>query len=187
MDGLFLRGQDGYEEARIGRVFNRRRPSRYPDAVLIAADADAVAEGVRLARSRGWPVAVRSGGHSWAVWSVRDGGLLIDLQNLNHDRVRRGSGIAVAGPSVRGGRNWPPSSRPTGGRSRAGTARRSGSAGSCSRAGRAGTADRSAGRARAWSPWTWSRPRAIGSERTRRRTATSTGRRAGRGPGSRRS
>src|SRR5690348_4009086 len=76
MDGLFLRGEDGYEDARVGRVFNRRRPDRYPDAVLIAADADAVAEGVRLARSRGWPVAVRSGGHSWAVWSVRDGGLL---------------------------------------------------------------------------------------------------------------
>jgi len=41
MDGLFLRGQDGYEEARIGRVFNRRRPDRYPDAVLVAADAGA--------------------------------------------------------------------------------------------------------------------------------------------------
>jgi FAD/FMN-containing dehydrogenase len=108
MDGLFLRGQDGYEEARVGRVFNRRRPDRYPDAVLIAADAGAVAEGVRLARSRGWPVAVRSGGHSWAVWSVRDGGLLIDLQNLNRMAYDAETGIAVAGPSVRGGQELAP-------------------------------------------------------------------------------
>lgn len=32
-----------------------------------------------LAKERGWPVAVRSGGHAWTAWSVREGGLLIDL------------------------------------------------------------------------------------------------------------
>ncbi|MFI5897126.1 FAD-binding oxidoreductase [Actinoplanes sp. NPDC051513] len=103
MDGLFLRDRPGYEQARVGRVFNRRRPDRYPDAVLVAADAEAVADGVRLAAERGWQVAVRAGGHSWAAWSVRDGGLLIDLQDLHDIAYDESTAIVVAGPSVRGG------------------------------------------------------------------------------------
>ncbi len=103
MDGLFLRGQDGYEQARVGRVFNRRRPDRYPAAVLLAADAGAVADGVRLAAERGWAVSVRAGGHSWAAWSVRDDTLLIDLGNLNTIAYDESTGIATAGPAVRGG------------------------------------------------------------------------------------
>jgi len=105
---LFLRGFAGYEEARVGRVFNRRRPERYPAAVLIATSAGDVAEGVRLARERGWTVSVRSGGHSWAVWSVRDDALLIDLEELNTITYDEDSGIAVAGPAVRGGQELAP-------------------------------------------------------------------------------
>ena len=37
---------------------------------------------VLLARERGWQVAVRSGGHSWAQWSVRTDALVIDLGAL---------------------------------------------------------------------------------------------------------
>ena len=47
---LLLRGDDGYEEARVGRIFNARRPDRFPAAVLEAADDDDVVAGVRLAR-----------------------------------------------------------------------------------------------------------------------------------------
>ena len=40
--------------------------------------------------SEGWKVSVRSGGHSWAAWSVRDDALLIDLGvDEGHD-LRRG-------------------------------------------------------------------------------------------------
>ena len=76
---LLRRGDPGYEHARVGRIFNARRPDRFPAAVLLAADDDDVIEGVRLAAERGWTVTVRSGGHSWAAWSLRDGALLIDL------------------------------------------------------------------------------------------------------------
>ena len=48
---LLLRGEDGYEEARVGRVFNARRPDRHPAGVLEALDADDVVAGVRLARA----------------------------------------------------------------------------------------------------------------------------------------
>ena len=75
-------GEKSYEEARVGRVFNARRPDRFPIAVLFAkSDADVIA-GVRLARKIGVTVSVRSGGHSWAAWSVRENALLIDLGGM---------------------------------------------------------------------------------------------------------
>ncbi len=50
---FFRRGEAGYEEARVGRVFNARRPDRFPAAVLLAADDADVVAGVRLARAEG--------------------------------------------------------------------------------------------------------------------------------------
>jgi FAD/FMN-containing dehydrogenase len=100
---LLRRGEDGYEAARVGRVFNARRPERYPAAVLLAASEDDVVAGVRLARGEGWRVAVRSGGHSWAAWSVRDDALLIDLGDLKDLTFDPATGIATATPAVRGG------------------------------------------------------------------------------------
>ncbi|GAA4245263.1 FAD-binding oxidoreductase [Dactylosporangium darangshiense] len=100
---LYVRGEDGYEAARVGRVFNARRPDRYPAAVLLAADAGDVAAGVRLAAERGWTVAVRSGGHSWAAWSLHDDALLIDLGRLDGLGYDPDTRVATAGPAVPGG------------------------------------------------------------------------------------
>jgi FAD/FMN-containing dehydrogenase len=100
---LIRRGDAGYEQARTGRVFNARHPCRYPAAVLFAEDPGDVADGVRLARSENLTVSIRSGGHSWAAWSVRDGALLIDLGGLRHLDYDEPSGVVVAGPAVRGG------------------------------------------------------------------------------------
>lgn len=98
------RGDPGFEQAAVGRVFNGRRPAdRRPEAVLLAADEADVQAGVRYAAERGWQVAVRSGGHSWAAWSLRNGTLLIDLAALNGIRYDEGTEIVSAGPAVRGG------------------------------------------------------------------------------------
>ena len=52
--GQFVRrGEAGYEDARVGRVFNARRPERFPAAVLLAADEADVVAGVRLASAAG--------------------------------------------------------------------------------------------------------------------------------------
>jgi FAD/FMN-containing dehydrogenase len=92
-----------FDDARIGRVFNGRRPDRHPTAVLFAAtDADIVA-GVRLAIENGWSVSVRSGGHSWAAWSVRDDALLIDLGGLRDMEYSDESGVVSVRPAVMGG------------------------------------------------------------------------------------
>jgi FAD/FMN-containing dehydrogenase len=102
-DRLILRGADGFEEARFARVFNARRPERYPAAVLVAESEDDVVEGVRLARDRGWKVAIRAGGHSFPVWSVRDDALLIDLGGFKETALDESTGIVNVTPSVSSG------------------------------------------------------------------------------------
>ncbi|WP_406327728.1 FAD-binding oxidoreductase [Streptomyces sp. NBC_00203] len=101
---LHFPGDEDFEEACFGRVFNARRPSdRSPAAVLKAVCEQDVVEGVRLAIERGWQVAVRSGGHSWAAWSVRDEALLIDLGGFHELSYDETTGIVTATTSVKGG------------------------------------------------------------------------------------
>jgi FAD/FMN-containing dehydrogenase len=105
---LWRRGDDGYEHARVGGVFNARRPQRFPAAILQAADEHDVVAGVRLARDEHLQVAVRSGGHSWAAWSVRDASLLIDLAAMREMSYDDATGIATVNPAVRGGTELAP-------------------------------------------------------------------------------
>ena len=79
----FYRGEPGYEAARSAAVKNARLPQRFPDVIVQAAsDADVIAA-VRLAKRHGLKIGVRSGGHSWAGAFLRDGGMLLDLSQMN--------------------------------------------------------------------------------------------------------
>jgi FAD/FMN-containing dehydrogenase len=91
-----------YEHARVGRVFNHRRPTRYPLAVVEATTEDHIVEAVRLANQLGCRVSVRSGGHSWAAWSVRDDAILIDLGKFFHFHLHNETGVLEASPSMTG-------------------------------------------------------------------------------------
>lgn len=91
-----------YEAARVGRVFNQRRPKRYPIAVVLAEDDDHVLQAVKLANQLNCRVSVRSGGHSWAAWSVRDNAVLIELGKLKHISVDEEAMIATVSPSTTG-------------------------------------------------------------------------------------
>ena len=152
---LLLRGEEGYDAACVDRVFNRRLDRPPPAAVLIAATEPDVVRGVQLARERGWQVAVRSGGHSWAQWSVRDDALVIDVGALREITYDDDTGIVSVSPAVQGGAELAPYLETVGGSSPAATARPSGSAGSCCRADRAGTPAAGAGRPSTSTRSTW--------------------------------
>jgi len=102
-DKLVWREDPGYETARTERVFNGRKPGRFPSAVLFADSIDDVVTGVRLARELNLSVSVRSGGHSWDAWSIHDDSLLIDLGNLREMAFDPETGIATASPDIGGG------------------------------------------------------------------------------------
>ena len=118
--------------------------------MLLAADDDDVIAGVRLAAERGWTVCVRSGGHSWAAWSLRDDALLIDLGGMRDMAYDPATGIVAARPAVQGGLELAPFLAERG-RAFPGWPLRHGRrwAASCCRAARAGTAGRAGGPARA--------------------------------------
>jgi FAD/FMN-containing dehydrogenase len=98
----YRRGEDGYEEARWGAVWNARTPGRYPDLIVQAEGEEDVLAAVRRAASEGLRIGVRSGGHSWAGNHLRDGGMLLDLSRLDSLALDAEAGTAVVGPGCRG-------------------------------------------------------------------------------------
>jgi FAD/FMN-containing dehydrogenase len=77
-------------------VWQKRIPDRFPEVIVtVTSDAEAI-EAVNLARSHGVRISVRAGGHSWIATSLRDGGMLIDLSQLNSVTVDVEARTAVA-------------------------------------------------------------------------------------------
>jgi FAD/FMN-containing dehydrogenase len=97
---FFHYGVDGYEAARRETVWNRLVPQRFPEVIVQACDTDDVVAAIRYARTQGFQVGVRSGGHSWNASHLRDGGMLLDVSRLDHRRVDADAMIAQVGPGV---------------------------------------------------------------------------------------
>lgn len=82
--GQVLTAADADFEGVATAVWNRLGPvARRPDLIVQVADEQDVVAAVRFARTHGLKAAVRGGGHNWAIPSLRNGGLLIDLTRLN--------------------------------------------------------------------------------------------------------
>lgn len=91
---------DTYEAARLSRVFNGRCPQRFPLAVVQATSESDVLTATKLAELHNCRIAVRSGGHSFPVWSVQDDSILIDLGGFKVLDVDEEKRIAKVSPSV---------------------------------------------------------------------------------------
>lgn len=73
-------GNKRYEDFRLG--FNKRF-DKYPNAIALPKNTAEVAEAVRYARYHNYPIAIRSGGHSMEGFSSNDGGLMINMSDMN--------------------------------------------------------------------------------------------------------
>lgn len=92
-----------FYEAVWGRVFNHRRDTtRQPRAVVRASNRAHVKAAVELANQENCRVSVRSGGHSWAAWSVRDDAILLDLAGLRDLEYDDHTQIVTCSPSHTG-------------------------------------------------------------------------------------
>ncbi|TVL91523.1 FAD-binding oxidoreductase [Streptomyces sp. SAJ15] len=96
------RGEADYRDVRAGELWNRFTPDRHPDAIVRAASERDVPPALELARSQGWRVAVRAGGHSWCGSPLRDSGLLLDLSALRRHHIDTAAATAVVQPGVVG-------------------------------------------------------------------------------------
>jgi FAD/FMN-containing dehydrogenase len=90
-----------YEATRRRMVWNKRIPERFPEVIVTAESDSDVIEAVKLARSRGLRISVRAGGHSWIATSLRDGGMLIDLSQLNGVTVDAAARTATVQPAIK--------------------------------------------------------------------------------------
>ena len=77
---LLMQGDMQYDYAR--RVWNGMW-DRHPALIARCADTDDVRRAVTFAAKHGLLTSVRGGGHSWPGKSVCDGGLMIDLAEMN--------------------------------------------------------------------------------------------------------
>ncbi|MFJ7263414.1 FAD-binding oxidoreductase [Streptomyces globosus] len=97
LDGrVVLPGDPDYPEAR--QLFQPRYDGIAPAAVAYPAHAGDVAACLDFARRSRLPVVPRGGGHSYAGWSTRAGGLVVDLGALDRTAAE---GSAAEGTAVR--------------------------------------------------------------------------------------
>jgi FAD/FMN-containing dehydrogenase len=92
-------GEEGYDEAR--RVWNARI-DRHPAAIVRATGAADVMETVAFARAHDQLLSLKGGGHHVSGSAVCDGGITIDLGELNAVRVDPAEKTA----SVQAGATW---------------------------------------------------------------------------------
>jgi FAD/FMN-containing dehydrogenase len=99
LNGKVIAHEDpGYDDARgvFFTGFDRR-----PAGIVRAADASDVSRVVDLARETGAELAVRSGGHSRAGHGTSEGGIVLDLSEMNAVEVDAGGRTAWAQPGVK--------------------------------------------------------------------------------------
>jgi FAD/FMN-containing dehydrogenase len=97
---LVLPSDDAYADA--ARIWNGAHDGRRPALVVRCGSPDDVIAAVGFARSHGLTIAVRGGGHSVPGFSTLDGGIVIDLSQMNDVRVDPATRRATAG----GGALW---------------------------------------------------------------------------------
>jgi FAD/FMN-containing dehydrogenase len=73
-------GDAGYDEARA--LYNAMIDKR-PAAIAYCVDEADVGEAIRFARKEGLPIAIRSGGHNGGGLGSVDGGLVVDLSEMD--------------------------------------------------------------------------------------------------------
>jgi hypothetical protein len=86
-----------YESSRL--IFNRAFNQR-PALIVRCASASDVARSLEFSQSQNLPLAVRGGGHNRAGFSVCDGGVVIDLSEMNRVEVDADKRVARAQAGV---------------------------------------------------------------------------------------
>ena len=92
-------GDDGYDDART--IWNARLAGQPAAVARCTGPADVMAA-VDVARAHDVPITVKSGGHDYAGQSARDGGLMLDLSQMNGIHVDPNAKTA----QVQAGATW---------------------------------------------------------------------------------
>lgn len=98
-DVIFLTPEDaGYGAAR--QVYNAGILTQ-PKRIAMCATEAGVQQALQRAKAEGWPVAVKSGGHSFEGFSLNDDGLVINVSPCGELSLEAGTGLLTAGAGCR--------------------------------------------------------------------------------------
>lgn len=81
-------------------VWNAIKPNRSPEVIVTVKDDDDVVEAINFARNNNLKVVVHGGGHTWCGLALRNGGMTIDLSQLNESTINKGTRKAVVQPVI---------------------------------------------------------------------------------------
>lgn len=96
------RTANGFQDLVYSRVFNLRIPTRLPIAIVQVNEEKDIINSVKLANILDTKISVISGGHSWAVWGVREDALMIDLGNYKEIGFNDETKTVAASTSIDG-------------------------------------------------------------------------------------
>ena len=97
---MYQSNSERYVSLREAAVWNGVVPDRFPDAIARPGDRAEVPALVADASREGKRIAVKSGGHSWRGAGLRDGGLLLDLGDLDRVEVLPDRELAFVEPGA---------------------------------------------------------------------------------------
>jgi FAD/FMN-containing dehydrogenase len=95
LSGPVLRA-GSFDLAQIARPYNLRYVANLPDAIALCRTAEDVALAITWCNENRFPLVVQSAGHSYAGYSMRRGGLMINLLLMRSASIANGS-VTVAG------------------------------------------------------------------------------------------
>lgn len=99
LDGSLVRPQDRAYSV-DSRLYNTRFDNLRPAGVAYVSGPDDVRTCLDFARRTATPLAIRSGGHSYAGWSSGNGKLVVDVSRLNSIRVDGTTAVIGAGAKL---------------------------------------------------------------------------------------
>ena len=101
IQGKVVTSQDpDFAAVRDAMVWNNIKPDRAPDVIVTVKDEDDVVEAVKFAQENSLQIVVHGGGHTWCGLAVRNGGMTIDLSELNEYKIDKANKKAIIQPVI---------------------------------------------------------------------------------------
>lgn len=97
---VISRSSDDFLAVTHAMVWNEVKPRRLPEVIVSVKNEDDVVEAINFARNHGLRVVVHGGGHTWCGLAVRQGGMIIDLSELNESKIDKTSQTAIIQPVI---------------------------------------------------------------------------------------
>ncbi|QQS28680.1 MAG: FAD-binding oxidoreductase [Sphingobacteriales bacterium] len=99
---ILKKGEPGFEQAILDRLFNKIDPQRRPDVLVLPKTVEDIMVVLKEAKSWGKKISICSGGHSWSANHLRNESILMDMCHFNRFEVNKEQMTAKAGPGVGG-------------------------------------------------------------------------------------